>query len=478
MARSGPQWNEGLIAVGRDAAIFQVMNLTRSLAVLAALTVVTASRIQSQVVERPVSFDNNGQVMVMTPFIAERAALRAPWWPVAGDFTEARLYTVNDSSFTLAVTRRTGVVERYTLSIADRDAIRAIVSRLPREVTEPRHDARNAFVRNQTILGLLAYGPTFAGAISDNGAGATAGYLVVAGGTFFAASEISRRVYVTRPMADLSTNLGHNGALAGWATMFVLNASDRAQSAGAFVGGITGAAIGLRAARNMSESDAIGAGFGSNISALIAWGTVEALQGENHCKLNSDGSVECGRRFSNRAEVATILTSALIGYPLGVLYPRNARYNVTPGDIQTLYATTSLGVLFGAAILPESPKQSTAAAALTGGGVLGMMLGDGFLVRRYDHGRGDASRVTLGTFAGALMGAGVAALINTDLDSPQLVFGTATVGGLVGLLASEAYVDAPRDAGRPRIGVSLNTAGLAAMATRRPGNYPILEVRF
>jgi hypothetical protein len=168
----------------------------------------------------------------------------------------------------------------------------------------------------------------------------------------------------------------------------------------------------------------------------------------------------------------------LIGYPLGVLYPRNARYNVTPGDIQTLYAATSLGVLFGATFLPESPKQSTAAAALTGGGVLGMMLGDAFLVRRYDHGRGDASRVTLGTFAGSLMGAGVAALINTDLDSPQLVFGAATVGGLVGLIASEAYVDASRDAGRRRISVSFNTAGLAAMATRSRGNYPIISVRF
>ena len=454
------------------------MNLTRNFGLLAAPILIIAAPIQAQVVERPVSFDANGQVMVMTPFIAERAALRAPWWPVAGDFSEARLFTVNDSSYTLAVTRRTGVVERYTLSVADRDAIRAIVSRLPREVTEPRHDARNAFVRNQTILGLLVYGPTFAGAIANNGAGATAGYLVVAGGTFFAASEISRRTFVTRPMADLSTNLGHNGALAGWATMYVFNAGDRAQSAGAFIGGLAGAAIGLSSARHMSEADAIGAGFGSNISALIAWGTVEALQGEDHCELQPDGSANCGRRFSDRAEVATILASGLIGYPFGVLYPRNARYNVTPGDIQTLYATTSLGVLFGATLLPESPKQSTAAAALTAGGVLGLMLGDALVVRRYDHGRGDASRVTLGTFAGSLMGAGVAALINTDLDSPQLVFGAATVGGLAGLIASEAYVDASRDAGRPRISVSFNTAGLAAMATRSRGNYPIISVRF
>ncbi|HEY3113231.1 MAG TPA: hypothetical protein VGJ62_06060, partial [Gemmatimonadaceae bacterium] len=143
---------------------------------------VFTSPLQSQVVERPVAFDNAGQVMVMTPYIAERAALRAPWWPVAGEFTDARMFTSNDSTFVLAVSRRSGVVERYTISLADRDAIRAIVSRLPRDVIVARNDARNAFVKNQTLLGIFAYGPAFAVAIGNNAAGATAGYLVVAGG--------------------------------------------------------------------------------------------------------------------------------------------------------------------------------------------------------------------------------------------------------------------------------------------------------
>src|SRR5256884_8943348 len=110
----------------------------RRLALTGALSVFSITNLHAQVVERPVPFDNAGQVMVMTPYIAERAALRAPWWPVSGDFTEARLYTVNDSSYVLTVGRRSGVVERYTLSVADRDAIRAIVSRLPRyEIEAP-----------------------------------------------------------------------------------------------------------------------------------------------------------------------------------------------------------------------------------------------------------------------------------------------------------------------------------------------------
>src|SRR6476619_730746 len=122
--------------------MFHRMPLIRTTANFAA-ALMFAGALQSQVVERPVPFDNNGRVMVMTPYIAERAALRAPWWPVAGEFSEARMFTTNDSTFVLAVNRPSGVVERYTISVTDRDAIRAIVSRLPSDVIAARTDARN-----------------------------------------------------------------------------------------------------------------------------------------------------------------------------------------------------------------------------------------------------------------------------------------------------------------------------------------------
>ena len=93
-----------------------------------------ASRVDAQVIERPVPFDSAATVMVLSPMIAERAALGPPSWPVAGDFVEARLYTVTDSSYILTVRRSTGVVERYNLSAADREAIRVSVSRLPPDV--------------------------------------------------------------------------------------------------------------------------------------------------------------------------------------------------------------------------------------------------------------------------------------------------------------------------------------------------------
>jgi hypothetical protein len=451
------------------------MRFNRLILLLGALALLI-TKASAQVVERPVPFDANGRVMVMTPYIAERAALRAPWWPVAGEFTEARMFTTNDSTFVLAVGRRSGVVERYTISVADRDAIRAIVSRLPSDVIAARTDARNSFVRNQTILGFLVYGPAFAGAIADNDAGQVAGYLVVAGGSFFAASEISRRTLITRPQSDLAFNMGHNFALAGVATAYLLKGEGRAQSATALVGALFGTGLGLGLGRGMTEADAVGSGFGSDLGALIGLGVSIAVRGEGgNCVVSLDTNDTCA---ADRAQVATILASGLIGYPMGLLYPRNARYHVTPGDINTLWSGALVGAATGGAFLHESPSRRSAATAITTGGVLGVILADRFLAQRADHGRTEATQLLFGTGAGWLMGLGVGSLGTNAHHHPQRLFAFGAVGSLAGIIATEYYLNPAPDAGRPRISVSFNTAGLAATAMHTPGDHPILEVRF
>jgi hypothetical protein len=452
----------------------------RRLVTIGALLLLPLSRVHAQIVERPVPFDSGGLVTVMTPFLADRAALRPPWWPVSGDFTEARLFTANDSTYVLAVTRRTGVVERYSLNGTDRDAIRAVVSRLPRDVIVARTDARNAFIRGQTFLGLFVYGPAFSGAIGNNNAGYSTAYLVVAGGSFFAASEISRRMFISRPQADLSTNMGLNGALAGWATTYLFDAGSKGQYAGAFIGGITGATVGVRAARNMTEADAVAAEFGSDIGSFIAFGTMEALRGRRDCTFDPLTLIESctSRRLSNRSEVAVVLASGLIGYPLGLLYPRNATYNVTAGDVETLWTTAGLGAGAGIALLGRHSSYSHFATAATIGGVLGMMAGDRFLVQRYDHDRDEADRLSLGTAAGALVGLGIAAIDSSTRNNPHVIGGLGVVGGLAGLIVTERYLRPNPDAGRTRLRVTFNPANIALAAARVPGNHSLLNVRF
>ena len=434
--------------------------------------------VTAQVIERPVPFDSAAQVMVLTPLIADRAGLRAPTWPVAGEFVEARLYTVTDSDYILTVKRGTGVVERYALTAADREAIRVSVSRLPPEVVREQSHAAGRFILNQSILGLFVYAPAFSYAIGENAVSATAGYLVVAGGTFFAASEITRRFFISRPQNDLSFNTGRNGALGTWGLVYLVGGEDKAQAAGAFIGGIGGTALGLRLARGMTEAEAVGAGFGADLGALIAFGTTGWIRGDGSCELDPvTENTTCGERISDKFRVFTILASGLAGYPLGVLYPRNSSYNVTPGDIQILWAAAALGVGAGISFLPESPRTGTAYMAATLGGIVGVWAGDRFLVRRADHSRTDAGLVTLGTGAGVLMGAGVAALIDNDLH-PPLVFSLATVGGLVGMVVTERARDPCPDAGRQRVRVTFNPAGLVGLATKASGSHSLLTVRF
>ena len=107
-----------------------------------------------------------------------------------------------------------------------------------------------------------------------------------------------------------------------------------------------------------------------------------------------------------------------------------------------------------------------------------MMAGDRFLFRRYDHDRGEADRLSLGTAAGSLMGAGVAALGKSSRNNPHVIGGLAVGGGLAGLIITERYLRPNPDAGRPRLSVTFNPASIALLAARTPGNHSLLNVRF
>jgi hypothetical protein len=112
------------------------------------------------------------------------------------------------------------------------------------------------------------------------------------------------------------------------------------------------------------------------------------------------------------------------------------------------------------------------------GAVVGMMAGDRFLVRRYDHTRAEADRIALGTGAGALMGAGIAALGKSTRENPHVIGGMTVAGGLAGLIVTERYLRPNPDAGRPRLRVTFNPASIPLLAARTPGNHSLIDVRF
>ncbi|MGH7663784.1 MAG: hypothetical protein ACRENI_05755 [Gemmatimonadaceae bacterium] len=447
---------------------------------IAVLVLLFGGRAGAQVVETPVAFDSAGRVMIITPPIAANLALRPPAWRITGDYREARLYALGNEGFVIVVTRPSGVVERYSLTASEREYLRVRTSTLPPDfLAEIAQTARataqdagrrvrnNAFIRNQTILGLVAYAPAFSVAISDHDAGQVAGYLLVAGGTFFAASEVERRLQISRAQNSLATDMAIKGTLSGLGLMHAADAESRATAAGAFVGGIAGTAAGLHFAQNMTENEAVASGFGSNALILTALGVITAADASDGIDLDS------------RANAGVLVAAAIAGYPLGYRYGRYAPYMVTRGDVGMLYTTGAIGVLAAGTAIAAAELDDAAAWGLgTVGFVGGLFAGDRILVRRYDHTRGEAGLFALGALAGGLMGAGLSVLIDGEDPSSVLTLSLATAGAAGGAALSHFYV-APRvDAGGAFSQVRFSPAGALLAWLGVEGRHSLLSLRF
>ena len=458
------------------------MSLKRSV-IAALLTIATTATVQAQTIERPVAFDSAGQIMVVTPEIAQSIGVKS--WPVDRNFSEARLYAISDSSYVLVVSRTNGTVERYPVSAeARREFAASLAGVSASQAKEVRSEAKNSFIRNQALIGLLVYGPTAAAVVEGDASTSTATYLLVSGATFFAASQYARTHSINAAQNELATHGATRGALAGAGIMKLTDGSSKAKAFGALAGGVTGTALGLHFAKNMLEGEAAATGFGADFLALTAVG-VAAIFGER-CETRNypspfDGpsytSRSCRERISEKGVTAMALASGLVGYPLGYRYARNASYNVTAGDIGTLWTTGGLGVLAGASLVArDNASVSAVGTALTAGFVTGVIAGDRLLVRKRDHTRGDAALAGLGAAAGALMGAGTAVLIEADhSDNAQLVFGLAAVGGVAGLVAGEHFAETAPDAGKR---VSFTPQNLLFAAARVPGNHSVFQFKF
>lgn len=447
---------------------------------------------EAQIREQPVAFDSAGRVDVISPPLAARLSLTAPIWPVTGDYLDARLYSLDDAarSFVLVVRRPQGAIERFALDATQRAQLAAAVDRgarlaqvrmgadsAPTMVSEP---VRGLYVVNQTALGLLLYGPA-AAAVTENPAAGSAAYLLVAGGTFFFANNLTRNTPVSRAQNHLSWHSAWRGAIAANLALYALagdGADGRLAAATALAGGIAGNVAGFVLGKPMTDAEAHGTSYGSTVTALLATGLVGTAG-------MFDGEA------SERAASAVIVAAGALGYPLGLRYVRRAPYTVTAGDVGTLTATTLLGVAAaGTAILESDISEEAASGILTVGYVLGLVAGERLLVRPFDHTEAEARLLSLGTVAGALIG--IALPVAAQADNERVYLGAATIGGILGALLAENQA-APRRAAarrtevlRPtasigrkaRVDLSFSPTGLLFAGMGHRGNHSILSAVF
>jgi hypothetical protein len=448
------------------------------------LIVIVCNVAVAQVVtETPAPFDSAGRMMTITPPLASRIGLTASVWPVDGDYEEARLYASTAGGFVLAVLRRGGTIERHVLSPEAREALRASVSRgmavAGRPVSEERPEvisepARSAFVRNQLIIAAVIYGPA-AAAFPEKDSQRAGAYLLTTGVTFFGLMAASKNIAVTRAQNHLATDGAFRGTLIARGLAFAFGVDDDnsdAWATSALVGGIGGTLAGFRLGRGYTDSESRAATFGSTTLA----GTTAGL-------LGAFGVFE-GDDSADRAAVGGIVAAGLLGYPLGVRYPRRAAYRVTAGDVMTLLPAALIGGALAATPAVDRDDERLVSGLATAGYLTGVLAADRILVRQYDFTESQARIAQLGAVAGGLLGLGVSSL--GELDDNALL-ALVAVGGLAGLALTVAISDptpanartgmrAPDIRRDPRI--ELDPMSVAYALARTRGQHALVRVRF
>lgn len=332
----------------------------------------------------------------------------------------------------------------------------------------PRVGMNNAFVRDQTWLGALVYGPSFATTITSDGLGWTAGYLVVAGGSFFAAAELSRDMTITEPMRRLANGAAIHGAAAALLAGGISNAGAKTTAGAVFLGSLGGTALALGAGKGVTDDEVSGALFGADAGAVAGLGISRAFRSTS------------AKGDPDRASAIAALAGMLIGAPLGGAYVASVPYRVTAGDVGTLWPSALIGGTAAYATVANSkPSEATQAGVMLAGGALGLLAGDRWLVRRYDHTRSDAQMVSLGAVAGGLMGAGVSVLSGASKERFSAATAALTAAGaLGGVVMAERFVTPLADAGRKLGRLEVHPEGVLAAAMRTPGAHTLLQWTF
>jgi hypothetical protein len=324
------------------------------------------------------------------------------------------------------------------------------------------------------LIAALIYGPA-AATLPEEASQRTAAYLLVTGGTFFAIMAASKNIAVTRAQNHLATDGAYRGAFMarGLAFAFDLDEDDEdAWAASALAGGIIGTVAGFRLGRGYTDSEAKAATFGSTTLG----GTTAGVLGAFGAFENDQGT--------ERLAAGAIVAAGLLGYPLGVRYPRRASYRVTAGDVIALLPAGLVGAAIAATPAADSDDR-VINGLVTAGYLTGIFLGDRALVRRYDFTESEGRLTQLGTLAGGLMGLAAGALGEAE-ETGLLVL--ASVGGLAGLALTVAIAD-PQPAGSPtgmrldpaerrEARVELDPMSIANALARMPGRHSLVRVRF
>lgn len=181
--------------------------------------------------------------------------------------------------------------------------------------------------------------------------------------------------------------------------------------------------------------------------------------------------VEVVMPFDNAGRI-TVLTPLLVSR-LGLT--ASAAYNVTAGDASMVLTSAVLGGVALSAAAGNDPEGPALFGTAAAGLVAGALFGDRVFARKADRTVADGTLARIGAFAGALMGAGVAALAETEAPGALAL---ASAGGLLGMLTADQMIAPPKDAGPLRGVMPTSSRASAERVTFSLGPVTSLRVTF
>mgnify|MGYP006434641609 CR=1 FL=1 len=358
-------------------------------------------------------------------------------------FQEAVLYQQADGTFELVIQYRENGQTLRTRRALSADEVAALRQRIARQIdatgtrVNVNQEGRADLLTATTLLG-IAQGGLLAGAVADEGDALIATLPLLGGGLgFFVPLVASRNATVTEGAAALA---GYGG-LQGYAHAVELvglvggtDADGRFTSGFAAVLGATESVVGYRLGhrRGWSGGTAEMIAYTGSLGNLIGLGTGLLVVG-------SDDDVEGAFDADARTRVISGLSllGSLGGMWAGHRLAHAERY--TEGDARIYLNAGLLGTQLGGSMLAatDAPSESPrfVAATLIASTVGGLAAGTRLLQNR-DFDKSDGNIITLGTYAGSLMGSAIAAAGGTDEGGGFLL---STVGAAVGFGVSVSF---------------------------------------
>jgi hypothetical protein len=358
--------------------------------------------------DEAVAFDNNGKVFKLTPEIEKNLGI----YSGPGSFKEAELFKQNDSLYFIEIhyIKENKVYrERKTLNQHEVEDIRSKIGLLhiANLVSSDLMEGRSLLLASSLVAGFGLYGPMLS-MVFDNAGVATVGlYMVGAGAGFFVPYAFTLHNPISYGQANLAYYGNSRGLAQGALLSMSLYGDNYSTKSMFFLGSLFSIGESLGGYKLVKEFN-LSNGNANLITVYGDFGFFGGVAIANQLKLFNN----------NQKQLATGLI--LLGNIGGLIggYFLGKDNSITAGDAEIISTTGWLGVYLPMGIINAiKPAQSwwyTTPSVLTG--IAGVYIGHQ-LAKNYDFTFNQGYITKIGTYAGGLVGLGVAYMLVNNSNS-------------------------------------------------------------